>query len=392
MAPVSFPRSKEMLPDSPFGMGIYSGNRYSSDEMHRAAQMAVDAGIKWAREEITWARVEPQRGQWNWDLYDQAVDTASAHGISLFGLLDYWTDWTQPYTSDGIRDFCEYVRHTVSRYKERVRHWEIWNEPNLKQFWAGTPEQYAELLNASALTCKRADPTCRVIGICTSGTDLRFIEKVASLGGLENVDIVSVHPYRYPRTPEESDLIGELRNASGLLRRLKRSIPLWVTEIGYPTHAGENGSDPAQQARMLVRSYLQCIASRVVEKVFWYDYRDDGEDVNYNEHNFGILKRDFTPKPAYTAFSVMTAALEGLKFSGTVGLGRDVVAYRFEAPGVNKHCLVGWTLSGQRSVEWTARGTVAALDPAGLRRLLRPHEGRITATLSESPLFLLGDL
>lgn len=392
MAPVSFPRSKEMLPDSPFGMGIYFGNRYSPEEMHRAAQLAMDAGVKWSREEISWARVEPQKGQWTWDVYDQAVDTASAHGIGLFGLLDYWTDWTQPYTQQGIEDFCEYARRTVIRYHERIHHWQIWNEPNIKGFWDGTPEQYAELLKAAAMACKQADPACRVIGMCTAGTDLKFIETVAAQGGLENVDIVSVHPYRYPRGPEASDLIGDLRNASGLLRRLKGPLPLWVTEIGYPTHLGENGCDPTRQAQMLVRTYVQCLASRVVDKVFWYDYRDDGEDPNYNEHNFGILKRDLTPKPAYTALSVMTAALEGMRFSGQVGLRRDVLAYRFETQNRTKKCLVGWTLSGQRPVDLPAKGMVTALDLAGLRRLLRPHEGRMALTLSESPIFLLGDL
>ena len=388
--PVPFPRLRSLAPDSPFGMGIYFGNRYSPDEMHRAAETATDAGVKWSREEFSWSNIEPQKGTFVWDVYDRAVSVATAHGISLFGLLDYWTPWTKPYTPDGIADFCEYVRRTVTRYKDRIHYWEIWNEPNGSGFWDGTPEQYAELLKAAAAACKKADPNCRVIAISTAGIDTRFIEKIASLGVLEDSDIVSVHPYRYPRTPEESDLIGELKRAADLLRRFGKPLPLWVTEVGYPTHKGEKGSAPLRQAQMLVRTYLQCVASGVVEKVVWYDYRDDGEDPAYNEHNFGILRRNLEPKPAYVAFSVMTAALESLKFAEPLSLGKGVIAYRFQSPDRSKTAIAAWTISGEQSVSLPASAPVTALDMAGVKRSLRPLAGNVSLTLTESPMFVLG--
>jgi hypothetical protein len=388
--PVPFPRSRTLAPDSPFGMGIYFGNRYSPDEMHRAAELAMDAGMNWSREELSWSRIEPTKGSFSWDVYDRAVSVATAHGISLFGLLDYWAPWTKPYTPEGIDDYCEYVRRTVTRYKDRIHYWEIWNEPNIEPFWKGTPDQYADLLKAAAAICKQADPNSKVIAMCTAGTDLRFIEKVALRAGLENVDIVSVHPYRYPRAPEESNLVGELQGAAKALRRRGKPLPLWITEVGYPTHEGEKGSTPMRQAQMLVRTYLQSIASGVVEKVFWYDYRDDGEDPSYNEHNFGILHRDLSPKPAYAAFSVMTAVLEGLKFAEQIPLGRGVLAYRFESPDKSKAALVAWTVNGEQSVSLPAAAPVTVLDMSGARRSLRPRVGRVNVTLTGSPLFILG--
>lgn len=390
--PVPFPRTKSPAPGSPFGMGIYFGNRYSPEEMHRAAEMAMDAGVKWSREEFSWSRIEPQKGTFEWEVYDRAVSVATAHGISLLGLLDYWSGWTKPYTSEGIADFCEYVRRTVSRYKDRIHYWEIWNEPNAKGFWEGTPEQYADLLKAAAATCKRANPNCKVVALSTAGVDLRFMEKVASLGALENADIVSVHPYKYPKTPEEADLIGDLRRAADLLARHGKPMPLWVTEVGYPTHKGEKGTTPLRQAQMLVRTYLHCIASGVVEKVFWYDYRDDGDDPAYNEHNFGIIRRNLEPKPAYAAFSVMTAALEGMNFAEQLPLGKGVIAYRFQSRDRSKSALAAWTVNGEQDVSVPASAPVTVLDMAGAKRLVRPLSGHVNLTLTASPLIAIGQM
>jgi hypothetical protein len=33
--------------------------------------------------------------------------------------------------------------------------------------------------------------------------------------------------------------------------------------------------------------------------MWWYDYQDDGWNPEYNENNFGIMRPDLTPKPAY---------------------------------------------------------------------------------------------
>ena len=63
----------------------------------------------------------------------------------------------------------------------------------------------------------------------------------------------------------------------------------WVTEIGYPTHRTSGGCDEATQARFCVRTLALLQATRSVEKVFWYDLKNDGLSREYNEHNFGLI-------------------------------------------------------------------------------------------------------
>ena len=372
--------TSELLPDSPFGMGIYLGQRWAVDDMDKPAQITQSIGVKWMRDEFNWGHVEPQKGEWHFERFDKSVDTATAHGISIFGLLCYWSPWAKPHTPEGIQDYCNYIKMVVNRYKDRIHYWEIWNEPNIG-FWTGTVEQYAELMKAAYDSIKEADPNAKVIGCCTAGTDLGFIERVFQLGGFDEMDILSIHPYRYPPTPEETDLMAELQKADALIRKYGKPKEIWMTEIGWPTNVGGNGSSEAKQAAMIVRTYVLGIASGVVQKTFWYNFRNDGLDANYNEHNFGIIRRDHSPKPACIAFRTMTQALEGKKLIRPLAEGKDVYAYLFEGK------------SGRTIVAWCASGTAKlSLSNAGGSTVTNLIGGKVAIgsgiRLSQNPIFI----
>src|SRR5690606_28249451 len=153
------PGDATLRPDSPWGMGVYL-YRYpdpagGDDSMERAAALAQAAGVKWSREEIRWARTEPRKGEYDFAFYDSVVDTARKHGISVYGLLSYWSDWTKAYTEEGIDDFCVWAKALVGHFKDRVKHWEIYNEPNIF-FWQGPKELYPVLMRKCYTAIKEA--------------------------------------------------------------------------------------------------------------------------------------------------------------------------------------------------------------------------------------------
>jgi len=294
----------DLRPESPWGMGVYlyryPGNAEGLAQMDRAAALAQAAGVKWSREEFGWARIEPSQGQFDFSFYDDLVETAHRHGISVYGLLSYWSDWTQPYTEAGIEDYCHWARATVRHFKDRIKHWEIYNEPNIF-FWSGPKDLYYVLLKKAYAAIKAEDPQAQVLGMSTSGIDRRFIEK-----GLETAapfDVLTVHPYR--RTLIEEGLTSELQR----IARLADDRPVWITEMGWSTQVG--GVDERTQAELLARSYLASIGSGACQNVSWYDFRCDGADPFYNEANFGVLRTDLVPKPAYRALMTVCRTLAG---------------------------------------------------------------------------------
>jgi hypothetical protein len=218
--------------------------------------------------------------------------------------------------------------------------------------------------------------------------DIAFDREVFAEGAWESLDLIGVHPYRYPHTPERTDMLGELLSLAALSAEFGAVKPLWISEIGYATHQGTGGSSEWWSGVMLMRIYLTAWASGLVQKVFWYDYRDDGNDRSYNENNFGILGHDWSPKMPYFAFKAMATSLEGFVPDGRVDLGADVYVLRFRRGEEIRYAV--WT-TGQnvkRPVPAPSERVtvVRAWDP--LLELDAPN-GWVTLHLDATPVFLM---
>jgi len=107
-------------PQSIIGAGLYlyrwNGRNDAFENIARTAELAQRAGVKWSREEILWHVTEPEKGRFEWAFYDRMIEIAQQHGISIYGLLDYWSDWTKKDTEEGVEDYCRWARQVVRRY------------------------------------------------------------------------------------------------------------------------------------------------------------------------------------------------------------------------------------------------------------------------------------
>ncbi|HNY85285.1 MAG TPA: hypothetical protein PKN23_02215, partial [Candidatus Hydrogenedentes bacterium] len=84
------------------------------------------------------------------------------------------------------------------------------------------------------------------------------------------------------------------------------------------------GKDEREQAGLLARCYLAAVASGVMDSMGWYDFRDDGTNPFYFEENFGVIRADMTPKPAYRALASVCRTLHSGK-PRLVDTGNDTV-------------------------------------------------------------------
>lgn len=207
-----------------------------------AAQQFVrmnEAGIGWARTDFDWTTVQRQKGAaFDFARFDKTVELADEAKITILPILDYDTPWARP-VIEHLDDWRAFVRAIVTRYKDRLRYWEVWNEPDLKQFWRQDPNpaEYTILLKATYEEVKRVDPKLTVLLGGLSGIPFEFIEGIYKAGGKDHFDIMNVHPYRYPAAPEVRPLVEDLKKLRELMARYGDAAkPVWITEIGYPTH------------------------------------------------------------------------------------------------------------------------------------------------------------
>lgn len=429
IAPACFAKKEAV---SPFAMQLHS---MEGDVAHHQATLDLcrQAGIKLIRDEIHWDRVEREKGVLEVDdnILQNVENTVKA-GIEPMIILDYgnkfYDDGNAPVSKEAVEGFVRYCEFMARTFKGKIKYWEVWNEPNTEGFWRPTPnpKDYGNLLKAAYQACRKGNSDCTVIGIVTAGVPLEFIEAVLKEGTSKSMDILSVHPYRYPSTPEESGLADDLVKVRGLMERYgMKDKPLWITEIGWPTHIGSKGVTPERQANMLVRAYIEAMSAGV-ETIFWYWFGNDGPDRTYNEDNFGIRFQYGSPKPAYIAYQAMTQNLAGAKFSRPLWAEEKARIRIFATPpnpplakgGIRGGQEIGvlWATEGVQNITlytgeeevtveglpmWQQQATPVDLksmnmmtpEAAGFygatgRVILKPVNGLVTLTLTELPCYV----
>ena len=311
--PVDAPSSVEPRPDLIWGQGVYLHRNvdwlsYHScygwdlfDDEHgfrRSEQRAAAAwmaGIRWERTEFHPDTVNPRDGVWNFAFNDRLLDIAEKYGIKTFAVYShFWPGGTEPYSKEAYRRYAETLGKCVARYRGRIDGWEIWNEPDCILFWQKSPEDYVRLVNLCYDELKKADPEAKLIACVTAGTNLEFIDRCYRAG--MKCDTISVHPYE---GDDERDFIGSLQ----ALTNRTHGAKVYISEIGWSTAREKRGKTECEQAFRYVRAYLSAAASGCVRSINGYNLIDDGFNPFEIEDNFGVLRRDLTPKPAYKALA-----------------------------------------------------------------------------------------
>ena len=166
-----------------------------------------------------------------------------------------------------IDDWRNYVKTVASRYKGRIREYEIWNEPNSKSFWSGDIEQMIDLTREAAKIIHGIDPGAKIVSpAATTMNGVPWLVEFLSKGGGQFVDVIGFHLYVTPQAPETMIL---------LIREVKRAMneygaagkPLWDTETGWS--GPKPFPSPQLAASYLMRAELLAWANGV-ERMYWY--------------------------------------------------------------------------------------------------------------------------
>jgi hypothetical protein len=372
----------------------YGQNRYPLETM----DLMLRYGIDQYRDEISWRGYEAQPGQYALPDYAAAFLQRSSQ-LKLRPLLIF--DYSHPHYDDGgypnspaaITGFANYAADLARRTRGTVPMFEVWNEWTGGCGMDGRPgkhdaEAYGQLLKPTyaAVKAARADATVVGIGGEYGARCADDIVTAVRTAGPDSLDAWSIHPYRYPRSPESSDLAGEVTRIAARVAAAGVKSKAWITEIGYPTHRTSGGSSLAAQARHCVRTFVLLQATGEVEKVFWYDLKDDGLQRDYNEHNFGLLQHEHyncAPKPALVALSTFIRLTGGAEFQALKQSGDSYAALYRRADG--SAAIVAWT--SRRTAPLRCQGKLTQVcDMLG-----GSHELAAEFELSENPVYLVGD-
>jgi hypothetical protein len=363
---------------SGFGVNIHF-TRFGPGEADRFRE----AGHGLARMDFSWGGVEGERGRYDFSAYDRLTAELAAIGVRPLYILDYgnrlYDDGQAPHTEAARAAYARFAAAAARHFHGKGVIWELWNEPDSDQFWKprAKADDYAAMAVAAARAIREADPDAVIVAPGSSRFPWPFLEAVFAAGLLEHLDAVSVHPYR-PTMPETA--VADYARLRGLIARYappaKRMLPILSSEWGYSTREG-GGISEARQAQYLARQWLVNLASGVNVSIF-YDWKDDGPDPRENEHRFGTVKQDLTPKPSFEAAKALIQSLRGTTFRHRLA-GDSERHWRllFQKGDTDEIALVEWIADPAASeAEQTPKVTPVAPDSpgfTGLRRLAAVH-------------------
>ena len=144
------------------------------------------------------------------------------------------------------KEWENWVRPLIERYKDRVKYWEILNEPNANSFGNRiSPDLYIALLKSAHRVIREVDPQAKVVGLCGVTTYPEWTENVLAAGGGGFFDILAFHNYigSSPISAWKRDRKIE-RTRAAMIKHLGKTaaeIPIWNTESGIHQPRRVNG-------------------------------------------------------------------------------------------------------------------------------------------------------
>ncbi len=112
-----------------------------------------------------------------------------------------------------------------------------------------------------------------------------------------------------PSEPDPAGYADGMVNAMSALRdcympvaRLGRQVPIHVEENGWPTGPGRTEARQVVALRRMVLAVNRFRGNYGVSDYRWFDLRDHNTASTNFQHHYGLLRDDYTKKPAFDAY------------------------------------------------------------------------------------------
>ncbi len=250
-----------LLPSSGFASpalgAVLDPPPFSADAREAELDRLIAGGVHTVRFALDWNRVEPQPGQFTWQVYDALVDAALARGIEVVLVLGPCAEWAVDPAWEVPADqrsrsiprstalWERYVRGALSHFQGRVQYWQVREQPTSKNF-RGARSEYLRLLAAAAEQGRSLDPDSRIVVPEPGRLGVATFDQLLNSDSRDHCDALGVY----------------LPPSSGDLPRSALAWAVLTNEVLDPAHLSHVppvwilGADPDTPQNDLLTHYL----------------------------------------------------------------------------------------------------------------------------------------
>lgn len=312
--------ARAATPSSFFGVMADGPLLGSSANLDQEARLMRSSRVGTVRVAFYWSEMQPQAGQpIDWTESDRRMQAFAAAKLDVLPILVRAPAWAaNGDTREGaIPDAAAYgtfVGEFAKRYGARLRHYQVWNEPDINRYFAADdawPQRYVPLLRAARAAIRAADPSARVIAAGLTNKSWQDLDKLYRAGARGLFDAAAIHPF----SRRVSNVVKIVRLTREVMRkRGDARVPLVLTEVSWSSGKGQSSfnygwetSEKGQATK--VREALTALARERkrlrISAVYWYTWLSPatGDDESFSYSGLRKL-RGGKPvnKPAMSAF------------------------------------------------------------------------------------------
>lgn len=372
-------------------------------------------GVSGIRDGIYWGNVETSPGSYSPGARAEFIKDFKANGLDIMNQLAFsnslyfsGSGHQMPQTEAQKQAWVKFVEFMTKEYADEIKHWELWNEPNLMNFNAAglSGDKYAELAKITYPIIKKNIPDSVVGVFSTAQIPMDFIGAAVEAGILDYTDTATVHPYDWNLPASGVDYhfrndfyIERMQDFKKYLAENGHpDMPVIITELGVTTtESSQSWGSKTMQAAILLQQLLMTEGHELADAIYFYEWATDSPDPNDAEGNWGFVECavgsvPFAAKPSYVMLGNYNKLLTDVKTEGIIERG-DTTAYRFRRNSDGEQVIALWNEMGSDSF---------ALNLGTDNIKIMDMYGNIISDLSESsgiynihttfePFYILGD-
>ncbi len=339
------------------GVTVSSTTRGFGDEKLLHDQLwpvHYDLGLKWVRvaywdSVLNWLYVEQEKGKLMIDpLADRAITECHRNGVNVVLCLAYgnWlytpqgsrphpkrifeTPWEMPpppTTPKMLEGYKNFVRFMVRHFRDRIRYFEIWNEPDGNYAWGNkpNPREYAQLVKETAPIIRQEAPNAKILMAAMGfrpGPEGEFLKTCLEEGVGKLVNVMTIHPYYganqgtqdYLDYPAHVHAWKKLVESYGFRGEYMATESGWYAPYPIPAHPF-GGGDVTEIVKAKYLAKFMVTNAALDMKAFWNETWQD----QFTYWDGSLMRSTFSadpvcpmqPQAAYYVMRTLATVLEG---------------------------------------------------------------------------------
>lgn len=331
-----------------------------------------------------WRLLEPEEGLFDFSVMDWAYEISGKYGMTLLPVLGA-SDTQNPIdgtvgkgTLSGLpawllknsekipspawliaggkaqfippeEKWRKMIRAAAVHFKGRIRWFEIMNEPNLCM----DSTRYLRFLEIAREEIRKNAPGTKIVGVCSTG-DLggnltTFVGKVLSGGGLDDLDVLSFHPYNAPNLGSPVPADQQIAGLHSLIRKYgKRNVPLWNTELYYMRDGGKNWFERAVVfPEDVAKRFLTDLGEGVAQSIslpFGEMFKSSTPHISTSMYG----NNQFVPNSNFVVYNALARFFEGAEVEKKIRYPNGCVCYIYRRNGELSAAL--WNYQNARGI------------------------------------------